>query len=294
MSESIEQVMQRLRQEFIESCQDKLDEIDVLLLRLESGKTVDSAKIFDFQRNVHSIKGQGGTFGFPLISQIAHLLEDYLACVGDIRASNPNDIRAFLEQIGKIIGAGHSPSQEESERILRALPVHRAAGFSNQPTRDVRIHSVMPRGIQQEIVRHELISCGFHVTQSKTAMEALASILAAPPDIVIATQVLEGFSGVELARVLQAIEATRRIRFLLLTSYEEADEHLSGLPKEAAVIVKDSNFAARFAERLLGWGVFGKVGHTDLHPDVLEKERRQQANQTSDRSARDKATLTAV
>ena len=263
MPESIDQIMQRLRQEFIETCQDKLDEIDVLLLRLESGENVDGDKLFDFQRNVHSIKGQGGTFGFPLISQIAHLLEDYLACVGDIRSSNPSDIRVFLEQIAEIIGAGHNPPKEESERIIRALPVHRAVGFSNQPTRDVRVHLVMSRGVQQRIVRQELVSCGFHVTQSKTAIEALTSILAAPPDIVIATQVLEGFSGVELARVLKDIDVTRHARFLLLTSYEEADQHLSGLPTGAAIIIKDGNFSNRFAEYLLGWGVFGKVGNAN-------------------------------
>ena len=78
MDEAEDRIVQRLAAEFVETSLDKLDDMEARLLRLESGEPIGAALLAEMKRDIHSIKSQGKTFGFPLVSRIAHLLEDYL------------------------------------------------------------------------------------------------------------------------------------------------------------------------------------------------------------------------
>ena len=246
----------RLTGEFIETSLKTLEDIESRLLRLESGDEIGAERLADFKRDIHSIKGQGTKFGFPLITRIAHLLEDYLALSQRADAENARDICAFIGPMTKALRAGRTPSPEESGGILRSLPTYRARTFSPQKLRNVHVHLAMLPGLHVRIVSRELSSCGIRVTQSDNAVDSLKNILASPPDIVIASQELKGFSGVELARVMQALDTTRHIRFVLLTSCPRGDTRLSGLPREAATLSTNVNYAYSLGELLLKWDVF--------------------------------------
>jgi chemotaxis protein histidine kinase CheA len=71
-------ILVRLRQEFIETAGDQLDEIDSKLDQLDSGQDNAEDILLHIQRDIHNIKGQGPTFGIPLTGRVAHMLEDYL------------------------------------------------------------------------------------------------------------------------------------------------------------------------------------------------------------------------
>jgi hypothetical protein len=80
------------------------------------------------------------------------------------------------------------------------------------------------------------------------------------PDIVIANLELKAFSGVELAQMMSEFDATRHIRFILLTDCAKDDPRLSGLPREAATIGTNANYAYSLGELLVKWGVFLPAG----------------------------------
>jgi len=73
-----DEIPTQLRQEFIESARDQIDDIETKLDQLGSGQANVEEELLNIRRHIHNIKGQGGTFGYPLTGRVAHMLEDYL------------------------------------------------------------------------------------------------------------------------------------------------------------------------------------------------------------------------
>jgi len=67
----------QLRNTFLEDMSEKLDRLDQLLVAME-GVGVDSDSFNEFYRIIHSLKGNGGTFGLHIVTTICHQLEDLL------------------------------------------------------------------------------------------------------------------------------------------------------------------------------------------------------------------------
>ena len=250
------EIVRRLAGEFIETSLETLEDIESRLLRLDSSEEIGAEQLADFKRALHSIKGQGTRFGFPLITRIAHRLEDYLALAQRADANNARDICFYLGRMIEILRAGRTPSPEESEGILRALPTYRAQTASPRKFKNIRVHLVMLTELHARIVGQELSSRGILVTRSDNSANAFESVLDAQPDIVIASQELNGFSGTELARAVQSFDATRHIRFVLLRDSRKEDPRSSGLPREAAPVGKNMNYIQSLGELLLKWDVF--------------------------------------
>ena len=74
--------MASLRIEFIERANDHLDELDAAIRSAEHDSAGKFPDEYEFRRSVHSVKGSGGTFGFPLVTVIAQRLEDYMSEMG--------------------------------------------------------------------------------------------------------------------------------------------------------------------------------------------------------------------
>ena len=76
--------MARLRNAYMLELPERFITMEELVLVLEQGGDINEAydKLF---RDVHSLKGSGGTYGFPLITSICHQIED------DLREKNEAD-----------------------------------------------------------------------------------------------------------------------------------------------------------------------------------------------------------
>jgi len=255
----IDAILARLKVEFVENTRDQLDEIETRIDWLDSGREISADDLFDVQRNIHNIKGQGGTFGYPLVGRVAHLFEDYLENVGGVKSENIKDLRTYIETMTGLLVSGENYTLQQTEELLRALPIGRATGFSGQETHDVEVLLVMPRGLQRRLVANELMSCGFHVNRAHNSMEALSYALDIAPDIVVANYDMAPFNGCELARVFGSIERLQDIHFVLFTSYEQGDAHLVGLPDNVSVVEKRQDYANSLSALLMKWGVFGQI-----------------------------------
>ncbi|MHA1597703.1 MAG: Hpt domain-containing protein, partial [Alphaproteobacteria bacterium] len=101
-------ILAQLRQEFIETARDQLDDIETKLDWLASGQGNVEKELFSIQRHIHNIKGQGATFGFPLTGRVAHMLEDYLINADGIQAESIADIRVYLSLMADLISTSES------------------------------------------------------------------------------------------------------------------------------------------------------------------------------------------
>ena len=76
--------------------------------------------------------------------------------------------QAYVDAIHKIVDNGENPDDQETTKILRALPVSGTitvdAIASDQTPRDIGFLLVMPKGLQRRIIGEELASCGFRVS----------------------------------------------------------------------------------------------------------------------------------
>jgi len=90
MSEiDIQDALERLKQEFIDTSAEKLDKIDRIIDKLYRAEEDDrGADYVEFQRDIHSLKGSAGTYGFDSVNLIAHRLEDY---IGDHQATHERE-----------------------------------------------------------------------------------------------------------------------------------------------------------------------------------------------------------
>ena len=268
-SQRIEDILASLKQEFIETASDQLADIECMLERLEVGKMPSEDELFSIPRNIHNIKGQGATFGFPLVGRVAHLLEDYLESAGGVRKDILGDIRVYLDLMAKIIDDGKEPEDAEAEKILSSLPHFNVGkGYSAQKINDVKVLLAMPPGLQRKVVARELLSCGFQVVRAYDAVEAVSVSLAFTPDIVLVNREFTPFDGVELAKVFSSIERLSDIHFIIFSSYEADDEHLADTPANASIVTKRKDFSETLSELFLNWGLFGEVsGKPELSPE---------------------------
>ena len=110
------------RSEFIESITERLNSSDDLIRDMIKDKNCGSS-LTQFLLHIHSIKGQGGTFGFGTVTTIAQKLEDYVEAVTKKSHKQMNDIQCFVDSIRRIIENGVDPDEAEQKIIFEALPV---------------------------------------------------------------------------------------------------------------------------------------------------------------------------
>ncbi len=256
---TLDAILSQVRNDFIETTSERLTVVDDLISEMMVKISKDDNNLVELQRHIHSIKGQGTTFDFPTVSTLAHRLEDYIETSPPLDAVRMKDVQIFVDHIRHIVESQVNPEPDEAERILGSLPVTAvAAPKSNQiPIDEVRIMLVMPKGAQRKIIGKELASCGFQIINADTAVDSIRIAIEHPPQIVIASHVMDGMSGEELAQVLKTIKATQKCRVVIATSTNIKKFNISTLPEGTAVIAKGKKFIEELTDYMERWGYFG-------------------------------------
>ena len=74
MNHSISDVLESLKDEFIETLPERLESIESHILGLK-----DDSDVENLLRIVHSLKGAAGTHGFHIFTKISHQMEDMMS-----------------------------------------------------------------------------------------------------------------------------------------------------------------------------------------------------------------------
>jgi chemotaxis protein histidine kinase CheA len=160
--QSLKEVMASLRIEFIERANDHLDELDAAIRSAQhntAGKFLDE---YEFRRAVHSLKGSGGTFGFPLITVIAHRLEDYMSEMEGSGQKALEGIQIFVDRMRDNIDVQEGSEPDAAAKIARSLPIAGIADFDVVKV-DIEVMLISPKDTASRIISKELQECGFRV-----------------------------------------------------------------------------------------------------------------------------------
>ena len=66
-------LLEQLKNSFVQSVPEKLDEIESYILNLSNTDSIEE-NFENLYRSIHSLKGAGGTYGFTAITTICHLM----------------------------------------------------------------------------------------------------------------------------------------------------------------------------------------------------------------------------
>jgi len=242
-STSTQDYMAQITASFMASASERLDELDAVIDQLYNGRGDRGAMVVKLYHDIHSMKGNAGTFGFPLVSIICHRLEDYMESSRRLEQNEWLEVQKFFDEMRAIIESGKDPKKERGEAILAALPSAAASG-SREKTAvaplDVKVLLVLTSGVVRRALGTALSARGVDVVFVDNPLAALDLSLALKPDYVVSAQELSHFSGSELAGVLSVLNQTKHVKFALLTSKENL---LSGKEKSAAIVIRNDRDA---------------------------------------------------
>jgi len=255
----IEQVIAELRAEFIEDAGEHIEHSYGLIDDAEKNNSKIDENLLRIKRHIHSLKGQGGSFGFPSITQIMHNLEDFFETSFEVGVEQLSHVRLFFDAASDILESQEEPSDDDLRSIISKLRMDAQSFGEGQEVKDIAALLVMAPGVQRSLVGKELFSCGFRVVTADDTVTAIGVALSALPKCIIINKLLPGISGVELSNIFVAIRALSDCKIILLTSDDDVDKISKTVPQNTVIIHKDATFYEKLTDQLINGGLFGEI-----------------------------------
>ncbi|MFQ5775628.1 MAG: Hpt domain-containing protein [Kiloniellaceae bacterium] len=246
-----DKILAQLRQDFLADAWERLESME----RAVSDGPVGEEGLLTIRREAHSLKGMGGSFGFPSVTLLAHRLEDYLAQLSALTPRQVADVDAFLDCLRSIFDLGQDAGDRRTSEMIRRLPAHPSVEILEGKARDVEILLITPSRAVSRMLVGELRSLGYRVTTARTPWEAMEMAVCAPPDLVITAAVMDRVNGVDLARAFRAMAATEQLRLALLTSFSSEHPEMRRLPSDVPIIRLGRSLTGDLAKVITDFGL---------------------------------------
>jgi len=236
------EIIEQLRQEFIDEARDNLQALDVDLDAASKGRMPPDDIVHRLRRAALQWRGQAANFGLPALAAVAHRLDEYLAGAPEVLPPRTwGDLQGFVDLMLNLVD-GNLPPDAEVSGLVRTLPHKLGFDLADIDVRNVEVMLVMPHGTQTRFVERELQQCGYRVSVVPDTLLAFNLVTQTKPDLIIVSAVMPALDGIDLAIGLSAMPSTRNIPMALITSLDPDDERLKLLPAKIPVLYKGSSF----------------------------------------------------
>lgn len=232
----IEDIVANLTQEFLGDASDRLSRMQVCLTNLAAKVGSQREALLDLAREVHSVKGSAGNFGFRSVTTVAHRLEDFMAASMDGSELPVEDYQRFVDVMTDLIELGREPEPDRAGRILKSLPVLAAFDPDSVTFGTGRALVVTRARTMSHMLVRELANCGYQAQTAIDPFDAIRLAASEKPDVILTSAVMDGLSGVDLVAALRAIKGTSTIPCAVVTSFDRTHPELAGLPKNVGVV----------------------------------------------------------
>jgi CheY-like chemotaxis protein/HPt (histidine-containing phosphotransfer) domain-containing protein len=244
-----------LRQSFREESEERLAGMDGLIDAARDGTMPLAAALAQLRRDTHTLKGMGEASGFPLVSLVAHRLENY---IDDLDAQPAeaalDDIRVHVDQMAR---AMEEPASDDATiaAVLRGLPMPRAFNPDEIELRNVEALLVTSSRVVGRLVARELAACGIRAILTQSATEAFTLAIRMKPNLIITSATMAELPGTDLARALAAMATTHNIPVAILTSLDESELAKHGLPAGVPTIRTGAPLSGDLAAVITAHGI---------------------------------------
>src|SRR5260221_6439417 len=136
-----------------------------LLAQIEEDGPAD-ATFSAFRRQGHNLKGTAASFGYPVVSLIAHRLETYLNDMRQWDQTAAKELYLFVDRMSEMLDRAVQPNDDEIDHIVRGLPaqaINRPLPQIDLQQKVVEIMLVTPTRTIAKLLSQQIIACGFRV-----------------------------------------------------------------------------------------------------------------------------------
>lgn len=250
MSNSLEETLAALRDEFVFSASSMLDEMESHVSGVtQTGSGAVSLKTIrqPLMIQAHNLKGSGGSFGFPLITSVAHRLEDFLSELpDDTDTASAELLMPFFDTIRDTLDGRFTDDQHAE--VLKSLPTPRDVHHAQVSKIDLQVLMVFPSRTLTEIIRRSFEGAGAAVSCTRFAVEGLGLAIKNKPDLLVLAGVLDGVSGLDIARAVISMEATGTTTPVIVSSQLASEQGRSLLPKRVRIIPQNRQLSDNIKE----------------------------------------------
>lgn len=205
----IEAMLAKIKQEFIAELPTRFQEMEELILGLSTNNNY--AEIY---RNLHSIKGSGGTHGIEILSFACHQIEEELERLQKENSiTSESSINGLLEYLDvlKDIQESELNDDDNSKEIRARLKVLRDKTVGEA----IEVLIIEPSKSLSVLLSQILSELGVNITVTDTGMKGLQLLLNRTFQVVISAYETKSLNGLA---VIAAAKSQRRYKKLGLTT----------------------------------------------------------------------------
>jgi chemotaxis protein histidine kinase CheA len=206
--DAIQSLLLQLKQTYIAELPDRLDQLETIVLQME--REGPQPNLYnELFRQVHSLKGSGGTHGLPIITSICHPLEDYLSTITPksdlIKLAFADITFAYLDLLREVVNRLNHKSEvfPDIETVLVQL---RQRSFSPRYAALLVENSA----VMVKILQQPLQLFNFRVVVQDDGYQALGRALVEPFDLIISAHEIKQLNGLALLTALKLAHGINR------------------------------------------------------------------------------------
>lgn len=236
--DDVQAILLGMRLRFIEELPERCEKLENLILQLEQ-TSGDHAALGELLREVHSLKGAGGTHGLEMVTTVCHQLEDLLGAAtasAHFEKAFASAVLAHVDALRRVasIASGSNPDfgpiSTELAKLRQSVEERRWRGLVVEA-------SVTMARIYQAAVG----TLPVDISVASNGAEGLARLMRDPFDFVILGGEIGTTSSIELATTLRAsLGPNCRTPLILVTGSPQATPALHPFHR---VVVRDQSLA---------------------------------------------------
>ncbi len=237
MGDTMQAMLARLREQFLDGLDERLDQMEAQILALAEGQDWDE-RFAELYRSTHSLKGSGGTHGLPLMTAICHALEGRLEELrpGPQPAPVTDRLLAYLDLLRECARCARHGEDE--------APLQRRLGELEHSDQHALL--VEPSQALAAITEHVLRDHGLRVSHCRDGLDALARLLHQPFQLLVCARHAGSLGGAGVIAALRSQDGpNRHIKAILISTEAQLDN--PGPPPDR-LIVRGADFLERISE----------------------------------------------
>jgi len=246
---NVELLLTDLKDNFLAEIPERCEGIEENILALED----QAAFVTSFNelfRSIHSLKGSGGTMGFPIITSISHQFEDLLSQIDgkmDRITSPIVDIMLKYNDLLRSVSVSLASKNYDLEYVQTELETLK---FKGNPSKTICLFVEQSKMLSR-VVAKEFKNTSVNLVIIENGLVALERLLHEKFDFLITSKELPDLNGIALISALRASETKNaKIPCIVTTSKDNASSlaHLN----ISNIIKKDKMLAKNLTEFVVG------------------------------------------
>ena len=242
---NIDLLLSDLKDNFLAEIPERCEGIEENILALEdqAAFTISFNELF---RSIHSLKGSGGTMGFPVITSISHQFEDLLSEIdGKMDRINSSivDIMLKYNDLLRSVSVSLANKNFDLDYVQSELDALKLKG---NPSKTICLFVEQSKMLSR-VVAKEFKNTSVNLVIIENGLVALERLLHENFDYLITSKELPDLNGIALISALRASETKNAKIPCIVTTSKDKTPSLSHLDI-SNVIKKDKMLAKNLAE----------------------------------------------